>query len=58
MVLRRIVNIDHFLLNMNVGKVGEKPENLKKPDDHNDHNHNVDDPFYFPVHGNVGIDQP
>jgi hypothetical protein len=46
------------LLYVDIRKVGKKPENLKKPDDNNDHNNNVDDPFDFPVHRDVGVDKP
>jgi hypothetical protein len=43
---------------MDIRKVGEKPEYLKKPDDNYDHNHNVDDPFDFHIHRDVGVDKP
>jgi hypothetical protein len=36
----------------------EKPKCLEKPDDQNDHNHNVEDPFDFAIHGDVCIDKP
>jgi hypothetical protein len=43
---------------MNIRQVTEKSKYLKKPDDNNDHNHNVDDPFDFAIHGDVRIDEP
>jgi hypothetical protein len=43
---------------MDIRKIGKKPEYLKKPDDNNDHNHNVDDPFDFHIHRDVGVDKP
>ena len=56
MVFKKVVNIDLYLLHIYIRKVGEKAKYLKKPYDNDDHNHNVDDPFYFPIHWDVGID--
>jgi hypothetical protein len=49
---------DWDLSHVNVRQVGEKSENLKKPDDNNNHDNNVNDCLDFVVHGDVGIDQP
>ena len=43
---------------MNVCQVSDKPEYLEKPDDNNDHHHDVDDPSDFVIHGDIGVDQP
>ena len=43
---------------MNVCQVSDQPENLEKPDDNNDHNHNVDDPSDFVIHWDVRIHKP
>jgi len=46
------------LLYMDIRQVTEKSEYLQKPDDNNDHHNNVDDPFDFDIHWDVGVDKP
>jgi hypothetical protein len=39
-------------------QVTDNPKYLEKPDDNNNHNHNIEDGFDFVIHGNVCIDKP
>lgn len=43
---------------MYIRQVRENPEYLEKPDDNNNHNHNIEDGFDFVIHGDVSIDKP
>lgn len=45
-------------LNMNSHQVAEEPKDFKKPDDNNNHDHNVEDFFYGSIHGDHCIDKP
>ena len=47
-----------FILNMHILQVMKKPKCLEKPNDNNNHNHNVEDLFDLSVHGDVGIYKP
>jgi hypothetical protein len=46
------------ILNMYTHQVTDNPKYLEKPDDNNNHNHNIEDGFDFVIHGNVCIDKP
>jgi len=48
---------------MNLGNpyfisVVDNAKGIKEPDHHADHDHDIQDLLDFPVHGNVGVDQP
>jgi hypothetical protein len=43
---------------MYILQVIEKSKYLEKPNDNNNHNHNVEDIFDFAIHGDVRIDKP
>lgn len=36
----------------------EQSKYLEKPNDYGYHNHNIQDSFYFTIHGDVRIDKP
>jgi hypothetical protein len=43
---------------MYIRQVSENPKYLEKPNDNNNHNHNVENGFDFVIHGDVCIDKP
>jgi len=43
---------------MDVRQVSENTKYLEKPDNYNDHDHNVEDGLDFVIHGNIGVDKP
>ena len=51
-------NSDIICLNMKILQVSEKSKYLKKPDNNNNYNHNVEDIFDFMIHRDVIIDKP
>jgi hypothetical protein len=47
-----------LILYVDIRQVSENPEYLEKPNDYDNHDHNIENGFDFVIHGNVGIDQP
>lgn len=45
-------------LYMYIHQVGENPKYLEKPNDKNNHNHNIENWFDVVVHGDKCIDDP
>jgi hypothetical protein len=43
---------------MYIRQVSENPKYLEKPNDYDNHDHNIEDGFDFGIHGNIIIDQP
>jgi hypothetical protein len=43
---------------VDVCKISEQAENLEKPDNKNNHNHNVEDVFDLAIHRDVRIHKP
>jgi hypothetical protein len=43
---------------MYIRQVVENPEDLKKPNDNENHHHDIENGFNLVVHGNVSIDKP
>ena len=47
-----------IILYMYILQMTEKSKCLKKPNDNNNYNHNIEDFFDFAIHGDVCIDKP
>lgn len=43
---------------MNVCNIAYQPEDFEKPDNNDDHDHDIQDGFDLMIHGNVGVDKP
>jgi hypothetical protein len=47
-----------LILYVDIRQVSENPEYLEKPDNYNNHDHNVEDGFDFVIHRDVSVDKP
>jgi hypothetical protein len=43
---------------MNSAEVIEHSKDVEQPKDHNHHDHDIEDVFDFPIHGDVVVDEP
>jgi len=50
--------VDRWFLYVNIHQVAKKPKDFQKPNNDNNHNHNIQDIFYLMIHGNIRIDNP
>ena len=57
-MIKRFLLLWQTSLNMYTPQVTENPKYLKKPNNYNDHDNDVEDVFYFIIHWDIIIDKP